>query len=50
MKKRAAIVAVLMLVLLMAVAYLRGPSSVPPGQEPLTVFSTPDLGGVRHCL
>jgi hypothetical protein len=43
MKKRAVIVAVLALVLLIAVAYLWGPSSVPPGQEPLTVLSTSDL-------
>jgi hypothetical protein len=44
MKKRAVIVAVLAVVLLMAIAYLWGPSSVPPGQEPLTVLSTSDLG------
>ena len=44
MKNRAVIVAVLALVLLMAVVYLWGPSSVPSGQQPLTVLSTADLG------
>jgi len=44
MKKRVAIVAMIALALLMAVVYLWGPSSVPPGQEPLTVLSASDLG------
>ena len=43
MKKRVVIVAVIGLVLLLAVAYLWGPSSVPPGQEPLAVLSNADL-------
>ncbi len=43
MKKRAVVVAVIALVLLLAVVYLWGPSSVPPGQEPLTVLSNADL-------
>ncbi len=43
MKKRAVIVAVIALVLLLAVVYLWGPSSVPAGQEPLTVLSNADL-------
>jgi len=43
MKKRAVIGTVIALVLLLAVLYLWGPSSVPPGQEPLTVLSNADL-------
>jgi hypothetical protein len=43
MKKRAILVAAIVLVLLLAVVYLWGPSSAPPGQEPLTVLSDPDL-------
>lgn len=36
-------VAAIMLVLLLAVVYLWGPASVPPGQEPLMVLSNTDL-------
>jgi hypothetical protein len=43
MKKRAIIIAGIALVLLLAVVYLWGPSSVPAGQEPLTVLSNRDL-------
>jgi hypothetical protein len=43
MKKRAVVVPVIALVLLLAVVYRWGPSSVPPGQEPLTVLSNADL-------
>jgi len=43
MKKRVVIVAVAAVVLLLAVVYLWGPASVPPGQEPLTVLSNADL-------
>lgn len=39
MKKRAIIVAVVAVALLLAVAYFWGPSSVPSGQDPLTVLS-----------
>lgn len=39
MKKRAIIVAVAAIALLLAGAYFWGPSSVPFGQEPLTVLS-----------
>lgn len=39
MKKRAFIVAVAAIALLLAGAYFWGPSSVPFGQEPLTVLS-----------
>jgi hypothetical protein len=43
MKKSAVLVAVIAFVLFLAVVYLWGPSSAPPGQEPLTVLSDPDL-------
>ena len=43
MKKRALIVAVVAVALLLAGAYLWGPSSVPSGQEPLTVLSPENL-------
>jgi hypothetical protein len=43
MKKNAVVVAVLAVVLLLAVVYLWGPSSVPRGQQPLTVLSNADL-------
>lgn len=39
MKKRAIGIVVIAVVLLLAVAYLWGPSSVPPGQEPLIALS-----------
>jgi len=37
-------------VLFLAVVYLWGPSSAPPGQEPLTVLSDPDLREFAACL
>ena len=43
MKKRAIIIAVMVFVLLLTVVSLWGPSSVPAGQEPLAVLSSPDL-------
>jgi hypothetical protein len=43
MKKRAVIVAIVAVALLLAGVYLWGPSSVPRGQEPLTVLSTANL-------
>jgi len=43
MKKRAIIIAEIALVLLLAGVYLWGPSSVPAGQQPLTVLSNSDL-------
>jgi hypothetical protein len=42
MKKRATIVTAVALVLLLAAVYLWGPTSAPPGQEPLTVLSNAD--------
>jgi hypothetical protein len=43
MKKRAITIAGTALVLVLAAVYLWGPSSAPPGQEPLTVLSNADL-------
>ena len=43
MKKGAVIVAVITFVLLLAVVYLWGPSSVPAGQVPLAVLSNAGL-------
>jgi hypothetical protein len=40
MKKRVVILAAIAVGLLLAAFYLRARSSVPPGQEPLTVLST----------
>lgn len=43
MKKRAVIVAVVAVALLLAGVYFWGSSSVPSGQEPLTVLSSENL-------
>ena len=43
MKKRTILVAAIAVFGLLAIAYLWGPSSVPAGQEPLTVLSNGDL-------
>lgn len=43
MKKRAVVVGVAGVALLLAGVYLWGPSAVPPGQEPLTVLSSETL-------
>jgi hypothetical protein len=43
MKKRTVIVAVVTVALLLAGVYFWGPSSVPSGQEPLTVLSFENL-------
>lgn len=43
MKKRAAGIAVLAIVLLLAAVYFWRPSSVPSGQQPLTVLSAANL-------
>lgn len=43
MKERAIIVAVVALALLLAGAYFWGPSSMPSGQDPLTVLSPENL-------
>ncbi|MGB2645152.1 MAG: hypothetical protein WBG02_20480 [Candidatus Acidiferrum sp.] len=43
MKRRAILVAVAAVVLLFAIVYLWGPSSVPAGQEPLVTLSNTNL-------
>ena len=43
MKKRAVIVGVAAVALVLAALYFWGPSAVPPGQEPLTVLSPETL-------
>jgi hypothetical protein len=43
MKKRAITIGGIALVLTLATVYFWGPSSVPPGQEPLMVLSNADL-------
>jgi hypothetical protein len=43
MKKRAIPIAVAAVVLLLMIAYLWGPSSVPPGQEHLVTLSNANL-------
>ncbi len=43
MKKRAITIGGIALVLILAAVFLWSPSSVPPGQEPLTVLSNADL-------
>jgi hypothetical protein len=43
MKKRAITIAGTALILLLTGVYLWGPSSAPPGQEPLAVLSNADL-------
>ena len=44
MKKKFIIVAIVAVALLVAGAYLWGPSAVPSGQEPLTVLSPGNFG------
>lgn len=41
--KRTILLAAIVVFVLLAVAYLWGPTSVPAGQEPLTVLSNGDL-------
>lgn len=43
MRKRAIVTSAIAVLLLLAAAYLWGPSSTPPGQQPLIVLSSPDL-------
>ena len=43
MKKRVILVAAVAILLALGAAYLGGPSSVPAGQEPLTVLSNAGL-------
>jgi hypothetical protein len=43
MKRRTILIAVAAVVLLLGIAYLWGPSSVPAGQEPLVTLSNANL-------
>ena len=44
MKKKAVIVTVVAVTLTLAGVYFWGPSSAPPGQQPLTVLSSANFG------
>jgi hypothetical protein len=47
-KKRVVLLAVIAVVLVLAVVY--GPSSVPPGQEPLVALSTRNLSDFENAF
>ncbi len=50
MKKRAAIIGVIVLLLLMAAFYLWGPSSVPRGQAPLATLSNENFSDFENAF
>lgn len=50
MKRRAIIVAVVAVALLLAGAYFWGPSLAPAGQDPLTVLSPENLGEFKAAF
>jgi len=50
MKKKSIVLAVIAVVLLLAVAYLWGPSSVPPGQEPLVALSNANFSDFENVF
>ncbi len=47
-KKRVIVLAMIAVVLLLAVVYLWGPSSVPPGQEPLIALSNTNFSDFEN--
>jgi hypothetical protein len=49
-KKRVIVLAVIVFVLLMAVVYLWGPSSTPPGQEPLVALSNANFSTFENSF
>jgi hypothetical protein len=49
-KKSAIVVAALALVLLLAVAYVWGPSSTPPGQETLVALSSTNFSEFENAF
>jgi hypothetical protein len=49
-KKRVIVLALIAVVLLLAVVYLWGPSSVPPGQEPLVALSSTDFSDFENAF
>ena len=50
MKKRAIVLAMIAVVLLLAVVYLWGPSSVPPGQDPLVALSNANFSDFENAF
>ena len=50
MKKKSIVLAVIAVVLLLAVAYLWGPSSVPSGQEPLVALSNANFSDFENVF
>jgi hypothetical protein len=50
MKKRAIVLAVIAVVLLVIVVYLWGPSKMPPGQEPLVALSNANFGNFANAF
>jgi hypothetical protein len=49
-KNRAVVLAIVAIVLLLAAMYLRGPSSVPPGQEPLVALSNANFSDFENAF
>jgi hypothetical protein len=49
-KKRAVVLAMIVVVLLLAVVYLWGPSSVPSGQEPLVALSNTNFSDFENAF
>ncbi len=50
MKKKLIALAVIAVILLLAVVYLWGPSSVPPGQEPLVALSNANFSDFENVF
>ncbi len=50
MNKRAIVLAVIAVVLVLTVVYLWGPSSVPPGQDPLVALSNANFGDFEKAF
>ena len=50
MKKRAIVLAVIAVVLLVMVVYLWGPSKMPPGQEPLVALSNANFSDFENAF
>jgi hypothetical protein len=50
MKKRAVVLAGAAVLVLLAAAYLRGPSVAPPGQEPPVTLSNANFDGFQNAF
>jgi len=50
MKKRAALLAATAILVLLAAVYLWGPSSVPPGQEPLVTLGSTNFSEFENAF